>query len=436
MQHPDESILYGSQGLSTAQTQDGQPGLDFQLQPQVDPQPQPRLDSHLKRRLDPQLDPRSRPRLDTQLQPQLDSQSRVPVDASSAHIHQLEADLLRTQMELGSLRNQLQPRETVIPAQAIDDFRQINKSVKVFCRTISESILSQKFADVDDPTTLQMVNPAQFAKAVGECDGAPSLMRSGNGQGRLLEDVFEYGLRSIINQGLRALIFSRFHPSLVGLEARGVSDGLKNVYAQMRKQSSFHFYLRNFHRSKHHSFLIITETQLISGMWRANTFSTLEGQMKPEEIDTLCLTFADRFSADLKLLKGPKDSGRGFVLSHDERQELEGIFHLAYKWNGRVNTGAIFVDFHPILLRNDARFDSSIMVPYDDVDMPEKSLRILCAVTLGLRSSDASKEGEEPLFAIQEKAQVLTGEYLGDPEEEVVCRTPLVIISSPTSFRR
>jgi hypothetical protein len=289
---------------------------------------------------------------------------------------------------------------------------------------------------MDDPTTLQMASPAQFTKAFGDCDGAPSLMMSGNGQGRPLEDVFEYGLRSIINQDLWHLIFSRFHPSLAGLEGRDVSEGLKNVYAQMRKQSSFHFYPRNFYRSMHHSFFTITETQLVSGMWRANTFSTLDGQMKTKEIDTLCFTFANRFSADCKLLKDPKGSGRDFVLRQDERQELEGIFHLAYKWNSRVKTGAIFMDFRPILLRNDARFDSSIMVPYDDMNIPKESSRILCAVTLGLKSSDASNEGEEPSFVVQEKVQVLTGEYFGDPDDEVVYRTALVIISSSTSFGR
>ena len=336
---------------------------------------------------------------------------------ASARIHELEAHIRRTQMELDSLRNQLQPWETIIPAHAIDDFRQINKSIEEFCRSISESILTQKFADVINPTTLQLANPPLFAEAVGDCDRAPSLIMSRNEQGRPLKGVFEFGLRSIINQNLWDLIFSLFHPSLSRKEGREVSEGLNKLYAQMRKQSSFHSYLREFYRSKHHSFFTITETQLVSGMWRANTFSTLDGHMKPDEIDALCSTFVDRFSANVKLLKSPKDSGRGFVLSHDERQELENIFHRAYKWNGRVNTGAVLMDFLPILLRNNARFNSSNMVPYDDMDIPKGSSKILCAVTLGLTSSDASKEGIEPSFVWQERVQVLTDEYFDDFQE-------------------
>ena len=163
-------------------------------------------------------------------QPRLDSQSRVPVqDPASARVHKLEDELSRAQTELGSLHNQLQPWETIIPAQAVDDFRQINKSIRDICRTTSESILRQNFADVEDPTTLQMPNPARFARSIGGYDGIPSLVTSWNKRGRPLDDVFEFGLRSIINQNLWDLIFRPFHPSLSGEGARAASDGLWHI---------------------------------------------------------------------------------------------------------------------------------------------------------------------------------------------------------------
>jgi hypothetical protein len=181
----------------------------------------------------------------------LHPQSRAPVQDATAleHIRQLENELHRTQMELSALRNHLQPWETIIPAQAISDFRRINKMVKGISRKLSEAILSEKFSVVPNPTTLDMAKSVRssFAVAIGGGDRLVSLVTPGNEQGRPLDDVFDYGLRSIINQCLFTRIFQPFHPSLQ--KRRTVNQEFCYVYRRMRRQSSFRFRFRVFHQS-------------------------------------------------------------------------------------------------------------------------------------------------------------------------------------------
>jgi hypothetical protein len=173
---------------------------------------------------------------------------------------------------------------------------------------------------------------------------------------------------------------------------------------------------------------VTEEFQLISAMWRANTFSTLEEDMDSRKVDELVHDFLDHCSNELRILKGIDDSGSDFVLSIDERQQLEEVFRFAYDWNLKVKSGALFTDFHPVCLANDDPFDSSSMVPYEDLKIPKGPEKILCAVTLGLRSSEAPREGERPWSVWQEKVQVLTGEYFDDPYEEVPYTNALVVL--------
>ncbi|KAF9515576.1 hypothetical protein BS47DRAFT_767679 [Hydnum rufescens UP504] len=315
-----------------------------------------------------------------------------------SELHHTQEDLRRTQAELATLRNRLQLHETVEPGQIAHEFRAINRSVKHLCRTITAFALrQQKFAQIPYPTSSDVADLELLAHTIQGRSEPPSLVQSANGPDRPLEDVLEYGLRSVVNRYLHNRIFRPFHPELyVGETETGVvSERLWDIYESMCRH----------------------DAQISCGKWRASTFSALERTIPPLYADTVIRDITQSLEKNgfHKIFDALYGVGWTLALSDAHHSLLEQVVRQAYDWNRKVRSEVVLLDYHPQIEVNDASLDHQTMVLLEKPRVPLQSKKIICALTLGLQSSEAQGDGSAPEFVWHEKVQVLVSEYFDDP---------------------
>ena len=336
---------------------------------------------------------------------------------TQSDLYHTQEDLRRTQAELAALRNRLQLHETVEPGQIAYEFRSINRSVKHLCRTITDFALRQdKFSEIHYPTSKDVVDLELLAHTIQGRSKAPSLVQSAAGPDRPLEDVLEYGLRSVVNRCLHNRIFRPFHPELYGGETETgvVSERLWDIYESMCR----HGVIFNNSVPLFSAYACTpTDAQISCGKWRASTFSSLERTMPPLYADTVILDISNSLEKNgvHKVFDALYGVDCTVALSDAHRSLLEQVIRQAYDWNRKVKSEVVLLDYHPQIEVNDASLDHKTMVLLEKPKVPLQSKNIICALTLGLQSSEAQGNDSVPEFVWHEKVQVLVSEYFDDP---------------------
>src|SRR5258708_1639046 len=120
-----------------------------------------------------------------------------------------------------------------------EGFSKLNDAIARFCDDAAGTILQDwPFDGTNGPTTEHVKNLVALKAVFPQGNAVPSMILSRRNAPRPLDDVINYGLRSIISKVLHDEIFDPFHPSLsprIGGE-RGVrrSAYLKKMYQSMR----------------------------------------------------------------------------------------------------------------------------------------------------------------------------------------------------------
>lgn len=129
----------------------------------------------------------------------------------------MRTELARLSEDRDSLRASLQPPEFDDSKRLVSIFMSINRAIEDWSTAASEEITADVVRVADpkkDPTTLDIADLSKFRAAVYQSDVVMPMYKSANGEGRPLEIVIDFALRSIWCHTLIDCIFNRFHPVL------------------------------------------------------------------------------------------------------------------------------------------------------------------------------------------------------------------------------
>ncbi len=148
-------------------------------------------------------------------------------------ISQLTQDLRETQADHAHLRKHLQLGDPEESGQIVNEFKGINRAVEDVARFIAEETLKQWSFEKPEPTTADAHNFEDLRAIIPQSNVMPSILMSNMKDPRPLEDVLDYGLRSIVSKVFDEEIYSPFHPSLAafrGEDGARRSSYLKDLY--------------------------------------------------------------------------------------------------------------------------------------------------------------------------------------------------------------
>ena len=155
-------------------------------------------------------------------------------------INQLRQELRETQADHAHLRKHLQLGDPEESGQIVSEFKTINRTVEDVARSAAEDSLRQwSFEKEGEASTADVHDIETLKSLIPQGNAVPSILFSKKKTPRSLEDILDYGLRSIISKVLDEEIFFPFHPSLASLQAEeGArrSGYLKELYGLTRSQ--------------------------------------------------------------------------------------------------------------------------------------------------------------------------------------------------------
>ncbi|KAF8342292.1 uncharacterized protein EI90DRAFT_3116241 [Cantharellus anzutake] len=134
------------------------------------------------------------------------------------------------------------------PQHLVDVFADFNVDIAQFCTGVAEWTLKNwPFEDdIEVPSTGDVSNLTLLKNAFPEGNAVPSMILSKRNSPRPLEDVIDYGLRSIISRALYDEILEPFHPSLSlrvgGEEGTKRSQYLKSIYYSILYDGEFYLF--------------------------------------------------------------------------------------------------------------------------------------------------------------------------------------------------
>ncbi|KAF8337584.1 uncharacterized protein EI90DRAFT_3043436 [Cantharellus anzutake] len=254
----------------------------------------------------------------------------------------LTKELREAQAGYANLRKHLQVGDDTEARDIVTEFRDVNRAIEDAARFIADASLKH-FENRDDLTT----GNAQNFDALKESflRGMPPL-----------EEMLDYGFRSILCQVLFDEIFKPFHPAF----GRGnrtdkterLDRHLRDIYKQIR----------------------IQEPQVVAGRWRANTYKALDAQVNSH--DALLSNIVQ------------------FVVNDNLISLLTAIFPQPLQPGSEIynhiQTDVLLFDF----------------VPFHHT--------VISVGTLGLKSILAVEGKRDPEMRIQEKVKILTTQFFGD----------------------
>ena len=128
-----------------------------------------------------------------------------------------------------------------LPPRLSQGFSKLNEAVAFFCDdTAGWTLQNWPFEDAYDPTTEHVADLEALKASFPQGNAVPSLILSRRNSPRPLDDVINYGLRSIISKALHQEIFDPFHPSLSlrigGEEGARCSAYFKELHNSTRSQ--------------------------------------------------------------------------------------------------------------------------------------------------------------------------------------------------------
>jgi len=216
---------------------------------------------------------------------------------------------------------------------------------------------------------------------------------------RSLEDVLDYGLRSIVSKMLHDEIYSPFHPSLAPLQQED----------DMRRSG----YLKGLY-----SLTYLQEPQVVAGRWRASTYKALDSQVVRDFGTQFTTKLVEHIISNriLPLLRATFGARAQEIqeFPNDLYKLLHEAVASAYEWNKKVKLQVLLLDFVPFVVDNNAPYDANIMEFFEKPRKISKDPIVICTGTVGLMSRVAQGGRQDPEERVQERIKILTTQFFND----------------------
>ncbi|KAG9091447.1 hypothetical protein FS749_016542, partial [Ceratobasidium sp. UAMH 11750] len=304
---------------------------------------------------------------------------------------ELRQQIQQAQGEHTSLRSRLQLQENTGLGGINKALADLNQGIDDVGRVTSQYLVDkhvQKAFDknASNVTALDAHHLPELKVLLGHVDGRSSLVASWDHKVALpLSDFLDYAIRSLLCEHICERIFVPFHPAVNPSQ----SSALASMYHDIQQR----------------------ETQTVAAKWRANCF---KGIYKPGTLDAaahhvgvIAREFiAGSLSPLLTYFFGEK---AGVELENQHLDRLNQLFRVAWDWNSMLK-GEVIVegDFHPKYYGPLHCFDPSSMSEIKPDPRNSQPEYILGTLGLGLISSRAVGDGQEPEVVIVHKAIVVT----------------------------
>ncbi|CAE6473470.1 hypothetical protein ACGC1H_005426 [Rhizoctonia solani] len=304
-------------------------------------------------------------------------------------VQDVSRKLQETQAEYSSLRSQLQIQENVEQSEIVLGLKDLNRAIedigRAFSAHFADNYASAAFEkDVTEVTTLDARDQTALQLPFSHVEGDASFFKSSSGEGMMVEDFFDYGIRHLLCGFLWQRIFHPFHP--------GTSDSfdqlLAGIYQDIQRR----------------------EPQTVAAKWRANTFNSINsGEGRDHAKDAVIANHAREFCEGIKVL------AKAFF-GHEQDIQLESIhfaqvdklLHMAWEWNTKLKGEVIVLgDFVQVYYNPRLPLDPNSMDEFE----PRKGVKaetILGTLGLGLISGQAVGGGQPPVTTVVCKAIVAT----------------------------
>ncbi|KAH7336829.1 hypothetical protein B0J17DRAFT_664995 [Rhizoctonia solani] len=316
-------------------------------------------------------------------------QLELQIAAEQKRSQELNRKLQETQAEYSSLRSQLQLQENIEQSEVVLGLKDLNRAIEDIGRAFSAHFADQYAGaafdrDPSEVTTLDAKDLTALQVAFGHIEGEPSFIKSSSGDGMMVEDFFDYGIRNLLCSFLWQRIFNVFHP--------GLNDSfdqlLVGIYHDIQRR----------------------EPQPVSGKWRVNTFMGINASDNQDQLtNAIIANHAREFCEGIKVLAqaffGPDQDVQ---LEPTHSVQVEKLIHMAWDWNAKLK-GKIVVlgDFHQTCFEPRRPLDPNLMEEFE----PRKGLKaekILGTLGLGLISLQALGGEQSPQTTMVCKATVAT----------------------------
>jgi ribosomal protein L29 len=326
------------------------------------------------------------------------TQKRADADRQLAdkRIDELQQQLDDSQRQYATLRNMVQVHDSREPGEVTKPFGAINVDIRNVCCTFANNL-----ADIVNPNTGADDSASQQTSLLfdGKLDNVyiPSrLIKSADGTARPLDLFLAVWLRWNVCDELY-FVLTKFHPEL---SSKNGGDLVELWYTQMRKDVS----------------------QLDAGRWRALMYNHFE---RVAIADRKCKTFDEysqnRGQAFARRITSKLTKEILPVLGLDPKSIEEDLAKLtkgltrigaeAITWNHKARGTYLHLDFHPVIVDSEERFDEAKMALGDNYRLKSQDAVVVACVGVGLFSSQAIGDGKEPQRVWQERIQVVTEEY-------------------------
>ncbi|KEP54010.1 putative AIG1 domain protein [Rhizoctonia solani 123E] len=304
-------------------------------------------------------------------------------------VQEISRKLQETQAEYSSLRSQLQIQENVEQSEIVLGLKDLNRAIedigRAFSAHFADHYASAAFEkDVLDVTTLDARDQTALQLPFGHVEGEASFFKSSTGEGMMVEDFFDYGIRHLLCGFLWQRIFHPFHP--------GTSDSLDQLLASIYQD------------------IQRREPQTVSAKWRANTFKSInEGEDRDNAKDAVIANHAREFCEGIKVLAGAFfGPAQDIQLEPTHLGQVDKLLHMAWDWNTKLKGEVIVLgDFAQTYYNPRLPLDLNLMDEFE----PRKGVKaetILGTLGLGLISGQAVGGGQPPVMTVVCKAVVAT----------------------------
>ncbi|CUA77245.1 anaphase-promoting complex subunit 4 [Rhizoctonia solani] len=303
-------------------------------------------------------------------------QIEAQLGTEQKRVQELSRRLQETQSEYSSLRSQLQIQENVEQSEIVLGLKDLNRAIedigRAFSAHFADHYASVFEKDITEVTTLDARDPVALQITFGHVEGDASFVKSSSGEGMLVEDFFDYGIRHLLCGFLWQRIFHPFHP--------GTSDSfdqlLAGIYSNIQRR----------------------EPQTVAAKWRVNAFKSIDsGETRDETRDAIIANHTREFCEGIKAIAqaffGPEQD---IQLEPSHSSQVDKLLQMAWGWNAKLK-GEVIVLGDFIQLHYDPRLplDLNLMDEFE----PRKGVKaekILGTLGLGLISAQAMG-GDQPL---------------------------------------